>query len=74
MNKNIDEEKEDDRNKEIFVKLLKYTTPITVAILLYVGLVTLDGEFPMIAIIFVLAVMEIIIGVKAEELYDYMNN
>lgn len=74
MNKNIDEEKEDDSDKEIFVKLLKYTTPITVAILLYVGLVTLDGEFPMIAIIFVLAVMEIIIGVKAEELYDYLNN
>jgi hypothetical protein len=64
----------EDEDKEMFVKLLKYSTPITVAMLLYVGLITLEGEFPIIVIIFVMVVLEIVMGVKAEELYEYMND
>lgn len=74
MSKSTNKENSDNKDKEIFVKLLKYSTPLTVAILLYVGFIVLNAEFPMIAIIFVLIILEVIMGLKAEELYDYTNN
>jgi hypothetical protein len=72
------ENKDTDENgmseRETFVMLMKYSTPLTVAILLYVGFVFLDGDIVTLVPIVILVILEIIIGLKADELYDYFNS
>lgn len=59
--------------REKFVKLLRYSTPVTILILFYVGFVMLDPEFPMNLIFVIMIIFEVILGVNAGKIYDLTN-
>lgn len=59
--------------REKFVKLLRYSTPVTILILFYVGFVMLDPEFPMNLIFVIMIIFEVILGVNAGKIYDMTN-
>ena len=63
-----------DSDKETFVKLIRYSTPITIGILLYVGIAILDGELIFMIPITVMVLVEVLIGLKAEKLYGMLQN
>lgn len=59
--------------RETFVKMLRFSTPVTVIILFYVGFVILDPEFPINLIFVILIILEVVIGVNAGKIYDMSN-
>lgn len=60
-----------EMQKEQFVKLVRYTTPATIGILLYVAFSFLDGEPITTVLIGIFILIESFIGLKADTLYDY---
>lgn len=63
-------EEESDISKKRFVQLMRYSTPITVGILLYVAFFYMEGNIVVQGIIGLLVTLEILTGLKAEYLYE----
>lgn len=59
--------------REKFVKLLRYSTPVTILILFYVGFVMIDPEFPINIIFVILIISEVVLGINAGKIYDMTN-
>lgn len=74
MAENKDTDEDGMSERETFVMLMKYSTPLTVAILLYVGFVVLDGDIVTLVPIVIIVILEIVMGLKADELYDYFDS
>ena len=63
-------EENSDVSKKRFVQLMRYSTPITVGILLYVAFFYMQGNIVVQGIIGSLVALEILTGLKAEYLYE----
>lgn len=59
--------------REKFVKLLRYSTPVTILILFYVGFVMIDPEFPINIIFVIIIIFEVVLGINAAKIYDMTN-
>ena len=59
--------------REKFVKLLRYSTPVTILILFYVGFVMIDPEFPINIIFVIMIIFEVVLGINAGKIYDMTN-
>lgn len=59
--------------REKFVKLLRYSTPVTILILFYVGFVMIDPEFPINIIFVIIIIFEVVLGINAGKIYDMTN-
>lgn len=65
-------EDNDDMSKKRFVQLMRYSTPVTVGILLYVAFFPLAGNVAVQGVVGLLIVLELLTGLKAEALYEFV--
>jgi len=65
-------EKEDDISKKRFVQLMRYSTPVTVGILLYVAFFPLAGNAVVQGVVGLLIALEVLTGLKAEAIYEFI--
>lgn len=62
----------ENNSKELAAKILKYTTPLTIAILISIAVLFFKDEPVAVVIIGVMILFEVILGLKASWMYDNM--
>lgn len=62
----------EDDNRELAAKILKYTTPLTIALLITIAVLFFEDNPIAIAIIGVMILFEAILGARASWIYDKM--
>lgn len=60
--------------KGLFIKILRYSTPITLLLLISIGYLYFQDEPLLLSVIGLMIIIETLLSHKAEYIYDYFND